>query len=223
MALKGAAEAEGLPLRPAAMPPRARESQHAPIVQHDAKLVRESLSSVQCDECDKWRKGCDQWYHSGRLDDTFTCSMAGLNCNMPEDEEWMYIHAWCGGQISARDLDELQLRPILENSIRHMIYKVEAQDLWRGRAGDRAQDTVNEMTNELQHPNSLELTVLGRGPERVGKIKKILEWIMRHTQIGCEQDIEDEIRQELGKVRDRLCPTRVATQHRRAERAARHL
>ena len=55
------------------------------------------------------------------------------------------------------------------------------------------------------------------------KIKKILEWIMRHTQIGCAQDIEDEIRQELGKVRDHLRPTRVATQHRRAERAARHL
>jgi len=209
------------------MPPRARDSQHAaPIVQHDEKLVRESLSSVLCDECDKWRNVCDQGHRNGRLDDSFdfTCSMAGFDCNMPERDEWMYIPAWYGGQISARDEDALRVRPILENSIRHMLYKVEALGLWKGWAGHRAQDKVNKMVNELQH-SPLELTVLGRGPERLGKIKSILEWIMTHAQIGCEPDILHEIRQELDGVRDRLRPTRVAAaQHQRtAELAARHL
>jgi len=131
----------------------------------------------------------------------------------------MSFPGFSGAEISARDEDELKKKPILENSIRHMLYKVSAGDLWKRKTDDRAESKVNAMLNELQNPNSLELTVLGRGRERIARLKRILEWIWDNAQIQREHDDDDElkaIRQDLKKVRDRLRRTSVAAQHRGA-------
>ena len=72
------------------------------------------------------------------------------------------------------------------------------------------------MLNELQDPKSLELTVLGRGPERVDRLKRILEWIWDNAQIQRENDRLMTIWQDLTEVSDRLRRTSVAAQHRGA-------
>ena len=128
----------------------------------------------------------------------------------------MSFPGFSGAEISARDEDELKKKPILENSIRHMLYKVSAGDLWKRKTDDRAESKVNAMLNELQDPKSLELTVLGRGPERVDRLKRILEWIWDNAQIQRENDRLMTIWQDLTEVSDRLRRTSVAAQHRGA-------
>ena len=195
--------------------PACRMTRKEAIVEHDARLVRESLQDFfMCEEpaeapsarseefiCGKWRPVPGR-RHGG--DEKFTCSMAGFHCNDPEDEKWMSLHGFSGAKISARDEVEMKGKPILENSIRHMLHKISAGGLWMRKTGDRAENKVNAMLNQLQDPKSLELTVLGRGPERVGRLKRILEWIWENVHIQREHDeLMKDIREELKEVRDR--------------------
>ncbi len=211
--------------------PRGRMARRETIVVHDSRLVLESLRDFfMCEESAEapGARGakkviCGKWRHVPGLrhvsDDNFTCSVAGFKCDDPEDLKWMSFPGFSGAEISARDEDELKKKPILENSIRHMLHKVSAGDLWKRKTDDRAESKVNAMLNELQNPNSLELTVLGRGRERIARLKRILEWIWDNAQIQREHDDDDElkaIRQDLKKVRDRLRRTSVAAQHRGA-------
>jgi len=194
--------------------PRGLMKRKETIVEHDARLILESLRDFfKCEICDKWRHVPGRRYES---DDNFTCSMAGFHCDEPEDKKWTSLPGFSGATISARDEDELKKKPMLENSIRHMLHKVSDGDLWKRKTGDRAESEVNAMLNELQDPKSLELTVLGRGPERVDRLKRILEWIWDNAQIQRENDRLMTIWQDLTEVSDRLRRTSVAAQHRGA-------
>ena len=194
-----------------------RDRRRIGIVEHDEMLSRESMANwFQCDApgghaavagrraappgdiiCGKWR--CVPWLELGS-DQTFTCSKGGFQCDDHEPDEWMGIHAFSGSHISASDASVMQVRPILENSIGHMVHKIDFADLWQGSLGDLATSTVLKMINELQDPHTLELTKLGRGPERVIKVKKILKWIWGKAQVVSEQDDLDSIRKDLEEV-----------------------